>query len=59
MNIFRVRGEEYVQLKEAYAGDIVAIQGIKNSVSGDTLLDAKDDSRFILEELELPNPIFS
>lgn len=45
-NIFRVRGEEYIQVQSVLCGDIVALQGIKHSYSGDTLLDSKDDSNF-------------
>ena len=58
-NIFRVRGEEYVQVATVSAGDIVALQGIKHSKAGDTLLDSKDNSRFTLEQIEFPEPIYT
>jgi elongation factor G len=42
-------------IKEAYAGDIVAIAGLKNSTTGDTLCDV--DSQVILEKMEFPEPV--
>lgn len=48
-NIFRVRGEEYVQVSSVSCGDIVAIQGMKHTGSGDTLVDLKDTSGFSLQ----------
>ncbi len=42
-------------IKEAYAGDIVAIAGLKDTTTGDTLSDAND--RVILERMEFPEPV--
>ncbi len=42
-------------VKEAYAGDIVAIAGLKDTTTGDTLSDA--DHRVILERMEFPEPV--
>jgi elongation factor G len=42
-------------IKEAYAGDIVAIAGLKNTTTGDTLCDV--DSPVILERMEFPEPV--
>ncbi|MEZ5690571.1 MAG: elongation factor G [Rickettsiales bacterium] len=42
-------------IKEAYAGDIVAIAGLKNTTTGDTLCDM--DSQVILERMEFPEPV--
>jgi len=42
-------------IKEAYAGDIVAIAGLKNTTTGDTLCDV--DSQVILERMEFPEPV--
>jgi len=42
-------------VKEAYAGDIVALAGLKNSTTGDTLCDM--DNKIILERMEFPAPV--
>src|SRR5712671_1704975 len=42
-------------IKEAYAGDIVALAGLKEARTGDTLCDAKD--QVILEKMEFPDPV--
>ena len=42
-------------IKEAYAGDIVAIAGLKDVTTGDTLCDP--DSPVILERMEFPEPV--
>ncbi|NBX02794.1 MAG: elongation factor G [Alphaproteobacteria bacterium] len=42
-------------IKEAYAGDIVAIAGLKNTTTGDTLCDV--DAQVILERMEFPEPV--
>ena len=42
-------------IKEAYAGDIVAIAGLKDTTTGDTLCDA--NKAVILERMEFPDPV--
>ena len=42
-------------IKEAYAGDIVAIASLKEVTTGDTLSDP--NSRVILERMEFPDPV--
>ena len=42
-------------IKEAYAGDIVALAGLKETRTGDTLCDAKQP--VILEKMEFPEPV--
>ena len=42
-------------IKEAYAGDIVALAGLKEVRTGDTLCDAKQP--VILEKMEFPEPV--
>jgi len=42
-------------IKEAYAGDIVAIAGLKDTTTGDTLCDAS--KAVILERMEFPDPV--
>ncbi len=42
-------------IKEAFAGDIVAIAGLKNTTTGDTLSDP--DHQVVLERMEFPDPV--
>jgi elongation factor G len=42
-------------IKEAYAGDIVALAGLKDTRTGDTLCDP--DKPVILEKMEFPEPV--
>jgi elongation factor G len=42
-------------IKEAYAGDIVALCGLKNTTTGDTLCSPSDP--VILEKMEFPEPV--
>ena len=42
-------------IKEAYAGDIVALAGLKNTITGHTLCDEKNP--VVLEPMEFPDPV--
>ena len=42
-------------IKEAFAGDIVALAGLKDTTTGDTLCDP--DKPVILERMEFPEPV--
>ncbi len=42
-------------IKEAYAGDIVALAGLKNTTTGETLCDPQN--LVILEKMEFPDPV--
>ncbi|CAK0892124.1 unnamed protein product [Prorocentrum cordatum] len=43
------------EIKEAGAGDIIAIVGLKDTTTGDTLCDMKD--QVVLERMEFPEPV--
>jgi elongation factor G len=43
------------EVKEAYAGDIVAFAGLKDTTTGDTLCDP--NQQVILERMEFPDPV--
>ena len=43
------------EIKEAQAGDIVAVVGLKNTTTGDTLCDASHP--VVLERMEFPEPV--
>jgi len=42
-------------IKEAFAGDIVALAGLKNTTTGETLCDAQHP--VVLEKMEFPDPV--
>ncbi len=43
------------EIEEAFAGDIIALAGLKDTTTGDTLCDAKDP--VILETMTFPDPV--
>ncbi|MCU0839840.1 MAG: elongation factor G [Rhodospirillales bacterium] len=43
------------EIKEAYAGDIIALPGLKQTITGDTLCDPR--SPIVLERMEFPDPV--
>jgi elongation factor G len=45
------------EIKEAFAGEIVALVGLKETVTGDTLCDEK--APIILEQITFPEPVIS
>lgn len=55
--IWRMHAKERTKLDVAYAGEIVAVTGLKHSLTGDTLCDAK--SPIILEHIEFPETVVS
>jgi elongation factor G len=55
--LFRMHAEEREQIDEAMAGDIVAAVGLKETVTGDTLCDAKKP--LLLEKVTFANPVIS
>ena len=55
--IFEMHAKDRLALDEAGAGNIVAVVGIKNSVTGDTLCDP--DNPIVLERMEFPPPVIS
>jgi len=55
--LLRMHANDREELKELYTGDIVAIVGLKNAHTGDTLCD--DAHQIILEKMEFPEPVIS
>ena len=53
--ILRMHANHREEVAEAYAGDIVAAIGLKNTRTGDTLTD--EDDPIIMERMEFPNPV--
>ena len=52
-----MHAKERIPRDEVGAGAIVALVGLKNSVTGDTLCDI--DNPIILERMEFPEPVIS
>ena len=53
--MFQMHSNSREQIEEAFAGDIVAIVGLKDTTTGDTLCDPKDP--VVLERMEFPDPV--
>lgn len=53
--MLQMHANERTEVKEARAGDIVALVGLKDTVTGDTLCDP--DNSVILERMDFPEPV--
>lgn len=52
-----MHANEREEIKEAYAGEIVAVVGLKDTTTGDTLCD--EAKPIILEQISFPDPVIS
>jgi len=55
--IVQMHANSREEIREVFAGDIAAIIGLKDIVTGDTLCDNKE--RIVLEKIEFPEPVIS
>ncbi len=55
--LLKVHANKMEDIKDVYTGDIVAVVGLKNTHTGDTLCDPK--SPIILEAMDFPVPVIS
>ena len=55
--IYEMHAKERIAKEQATAGDIVALIGLKNSATGETLCDSDDP--IVLERMEFPEPVIS
>ncbi len=55
--IWEMHAKQRIRRDEAVAGDIVAVVGLKASITGDTLCDPRHP--IILEKLDFPEPVIS
>ena len=55
--LLRMHANHREDLEEAYAGDIVAIVGLKDTTTGNTLCDP--DHPIVLESMEFPEPVIN
>ncbi|MFQ5452647.1 MAG: elongation factor G, partial [Candidatus Zixiibacteriota bacterium] len=55
--LLRMHSNKREDIKEAYAGDIIAVIGLRKTTTGDTLCDLKHP--IILEKITFPEPVVS
>lgn len=55
--ILRMHSNKREEIKELFAGEIGALVGLKDTLTGDTLADESD--QVILEKMEFPEPVIS
>ena len=55
--LLRMHSNSRQEIQEAYAGDIVAIIGLKDTATGDTLCD--ESTPVMLENMDYPDPVIS
>jgi len=55
--IWEMHAKQRIKRDEATAGDIVALVGLRKSITGDTLCDMRD--HVVLERLEFPDPVIT
>jgi elongation factor G len=53
--MYLMHADEREQIEEAYAGDIIALAGLKDTRTGETLSDPS--KAVLLEKMEFPNPV--
>jgi len=53
--MLQMHANERTEVKEARAGDIIALVGLKDTITGDTLCDP--ENAVILERMDFPNPV--
>ena len=53
--ILQMHANDRKDIEEIYAGDIVAVVGLKNTTTGDTLCD--ENKPVVLEQMEFPEPV--
>ena len=55
--LLKMHANNREEIKELYAGEIGAVVGLKNTITGDTLASEKDP--VILERMDFPDPVIS
>ncbi len=55
--LLKMHSNKREEIKELYAGEIGAVVGLKDTLTGDTLADEKD--KVILEKMDFPDPVIS
>lgn len=55
--LVKMHANKREEIESAHAGDIIAVVGVKDAVTGDTLSEKKDGA--LLESIVIPNPVIS
>ncbi|HXJ37021.1 MAG TPA: elongation factor G [Candidatus Eisenbacteria bacterium] len=55
--LLKMHANKREEIKEAYAGDICAAVGLRDTTTGDTLCD--EDKPIVLERMQFPDPVIS
>ncbi|MGD8370481.1 MAG: elongation factor G [Syntrophobacterales bacterium] len=55
--LMKMHADKREEIKEVYAGDIVAVLGLRNTSTGDTLCDPAQP--IVLEAMDIPEPVIS
>lgn len=55
--IMQMHSNKQEEIEKGYSGDIVALLGLKDTTTGDSLCD--QDNQIILEQMEFPDPVIS
>jgi elongation factor G len=55
--LYLMHANKQEQIEEAYAGEIVGVVGLSNTITGDTL--CAEDSPILLESITFPEPVIS
>lgn len=55
--ILQMHSNKQEEIQKAYSGDIVALLGLKNTTTGDTI--CTQDNQLLLENMEFPDPVIS
>jgi elongation factor G len=55
--LLKMHANKREEIKEVYAGDIVAVVGLKQTITGDTLCDEKKP--LLLQSIDFPQPVIS
>ncbi|MCL4380046.1 elongation factor G [Candidatus Dependentiae bacterium] len=55
--LVQIRADKRDEIPAVYAGDIAAIVGVKDVLTGDTLCD--ENNKVLLESIDIPNPVIS
>ena len=53
--MYLMHADDREQISEAFAGDIIALAGLKDTRTGETLADPQKPA--LLEKMEFPNPV--
>ncbi|MGX7576979.1 elongation factor G [Candidatus Vidania fulgoroideorum] len=57
--ILQIHADKRIDIENCKAGDIVAIPGIRDAFTGDTICKLSDNKKIFLEKIDFPSPVIS